>query len=90
MSLSTSEIQQKVKELMTDFVQRSSGWDGEIENDMQLINGGVIDSISLVGLVSILQQEFDIEISVPDITVENFDSVDAITQFVESKMAEAA
>lgn len=86
MGLNETEIHGKVQGIMADFIERSTGWDGDLDADMSLIDGGLVDSISLIGLVSILQQEFDIEITVPDITIENFDNLAAISKLIQAKM----
>ena len=48
-----------------------------------LIGGHVLASFDIVRLVSELMDEFDIEITPPDIVPENFTSVEAIAALVE-------
>ena len=48
-----------------------------------LITGEVLDSVTLVELVSELMEEFDIDIPYEDIVPENFDSIDAMVDVVE-------
>lgn len=49
-----------------------------------LIDAGLLDSFQVIDLVSMLEEEFDIEIDAELVIVENFVSVDAITDMVSS------
>jgi len=57
----------------------------EVEDDLSLIDGGLLDSMSIVLLVQDLQLEFDIDIDFSDITISNFDSINALTKYVGSR-----
>lgn len=48
-----------------------------------LIGDGIIDSFAVINLVSELEDEFDVEISVKDVVKENFQSVKAIAALIE-------
>jgi len=49
----------------------------------RLVEDGLMDSITLVEIVSSLMLELGIEIPYEEITPENFNSIDAITKLVE-------
>ena len=49
----------------------------------ELIDGGLIDSVTLVEIATELMDELNIDIPYEEITPENFNSVDAITSLVE-------
>lgn len=80
-------IHPRVEKIIADFLAASIGWDDPVEGDMSLIDGGLIDSLSIVQIVQSLQETFDIEIGVSDMVIDNFDTVDAITTFIEGKLA---
>ena len=48
-----------------------------------IIEGGYLDSFELMALITMLSEEFDIEIDISEIIPENFNSIDAITAMVE-------
>ena len=49
----------------------------------ELIDGGILDSVTLVEIATELMDEFDIDIPYEEITPENFNSIDAMTELVE-------
>ena len=60
----------KIMEILEDM---NLGVDLEICDD--LVDGGVLSSLDLVGLVSELNEAFDITIPARELTPENFNSV---------------
>ena len=55
-----------------------------LENVLNIVEGGYIDSFELMLLITTLCEQFGIEISIDDITPENFNSIDAISAMVDS------
>lgn len=69
---------------LLDLLQRTCpGIDFECSDS--LIDDGVLDSLDIVTIVSVLMDEYGIEISVDDLVPENFNSVETIYALVESK-----
>jgi len=52
-----------------------------------LIESGIIDSIGIQLLIAFLENKFFIEIADYEVVPDNFESVDAITMFVQNKKA---
>ena len=52
-----------------------------------LIDDGLIDSLDIVAVVTELMEAFDVELGVDDLTPENFNSVEAIEELIESKQS---
>lgn len=55
-----------------------------LENVTDIIEGGYIDSFELMSLVVRLNETFGIEITINELTPENFNSVEAISAMVEN------
>ena len=54
-----------------------------LEGISNIVEGGYIDSFELLMLITALSEEFNIDISVDDITPENFNSVNCIVEMIE-------
>ena len=57
-----------------------------LENVVEIIEGGYIDSFELIALISNINEKYGIEITIEDLIPENFNSVDAMTQLIERKI----
>ena len=56
----------------------------DFETETALIDDGLIDSLDIVAVVTELMEAFDVELGVDDLTPENFNSVEAIEELIES------
>lgn len=77
------EDNQKMREEVLE-VLRSVKSDVDYENETEMIDGGILDSFDIIGIVSELNDAFDIDISFDEIEPENFNTFDAIVSLVES------
>ena len=59
----------------------------DFETETALIDDGLIDSLDIVAVVTELMEAFDVELGVDDLTPENFNSVEAIEELLESKQS---
>lgn len=59
----------------------------DFEQETALIDDGLIDSLDIVAVVTELMEAFDVELGVDDLTPENFNSVEAIEELIESKQS---
>lgn len=64
---------QKILELLREINPYES-----IEEDTLLIEDGILDSVGVVTLVSLLEEEFEIEIPGEEMIPENFTTVAAV------------
>ena len=60
----------------------------EFEGNEHLIDNEDLDSLSIVEVVSAIDEEFDVEIGVKDIIPENFNSVEAIWNLIQKLLDE--
>jgi len=79
---------EKIREIVQETID-ASGLDIEVDDELSLVEGGLLDSMSIVKLVQELQQAFDIDIDFSDITISNFDSIKVLTEYVEARKAGA-
>ena len=86
-----NEIKQITKQIVIEIITLNNGADEkpvEFEDDDSLIDGGVIDSIGAVQLIEECIQNFDILIHPAELSLENFDTVNRICEFIQSKLME--
>jgi len=57
----------------------------KIGNDDLLLEGGIIDSLGILHVVTYLEHEFKITISDDDLVPENFQTIERMASFVHSK-----
>lgn len=57
-----------------------------LTNDLKLIDEGILDSYGVYELLLFLEGEFSIDIKDEEVITRNFESIDAITSFIESKL----
>ncbi|MBE5942841.1 MAG: acyl carrier protein [Lachnospiraceae bacterium] len=62
--------------------------DVDFEKEESLIDGGILDSFDIVGVVAELCEEFDITITADQLEPENFNSAKAILKLVEEILDE--
>ena len=73
------------KQIMEILTEICPGID--FESEKALIDDGLIDSLDIVAVVTELMEAFDVELGVDDLTPENFNSVEAIEELIESKQS---
>lgn len=79
---------ESVAAVVRDFIEQELvyGGEGNFDQDADLIERGVIDSMSLLRLVSFLEDRYHIEIQDEDLVPDNFRSVGAIKSFVTRRL----
>jgi acyl carrier protein len=76
------------EERIRSFIQTDvqyAGRPSELTEDTSLLESGALDSLGIVKLVSFLEQEFGITISDEELVPRHFESIRAISMFIESK-----
>ena len=58
----------------------------DFESSDELVDDGTLDSLTVVGIISDLSAEFDVELPYEEIVPENFNSVDAMAALFEKYM----
>jgi len=78
------EIRKTLKELiLSEFLPGEDP--SQLTDTTALISGGVIDSIAILKLVSILEEQYGIEFAAHEVDAEHFDTIGQIAELVLSK-----
>lgn len=72
-------MRDEILEILCDINEDIANYEGE-----NLLQDGLIDSLSVIDLVSELCDRFDINISAKYIVEDNFKSIESIVRLVES------
>lgn len=78
------DVERGVREFLKDNVVVRQK-DGEVSADESLLDSGILDSASILELVSFLEGRFDFAISDEELLPENFETINAIVALVEAK-----
>jgi len=77
-------MKEKIKEiLLAEFIEVENP--DELTYDLALLSSGVLDSISILQLVDVLEKEFSIEFEPHELDKDLFDTIDKIASLVEAK-----
>lgn len=81
--MSTTE---RIKDLMASNLHWSGSW-ADVDEAYPLLEKQVVDSLGMITLISLLEEEFDVEIDDRDVVPSNFATIGQIAALVESKRA---
>ncbi|WP_458626145.1 acyl carrier protein [Winogradskyella sp. PC D3.3] len=80
-------IETDIKTKIKNYIIQSTFDDIEkIKDDTLIFEEGILDSMGLLFLIEFLQEEFNLTTSDEELVVENFQSINNIIAFIESKM----
>jgi acyl carrier protein len=82
--VSTDETAKRIRQLMADNLTFSGSW-SQVDEDYPLLAKAVIDSLGMMKLVALVEEELDIEIDDDDIVPDNWRTIRHIAGLVESK-----
>lgn len=75
------------KSLITDYVKKSTYKEPHlIKEDTLLFREGFFDSMGFVLLIDFIEESYGIKTSDEDLVEENFESINAISEFVSKKV----
>ncbi len=64
--------------------------DGQFSDDDSFLEKGIIDSTSVLELVSLLERQYQIKIEDEDLVPDNLDSINNLSRFIQTKLQRAA
>ena len=62
-----------------------NGSNSELDETENLLAAGIIDSLGILRLVSFVEEKFGIEVPDEDVTIDNFQSVKSMSDYVASQ-----
>lgn len=86
-----NEIREVTRKIILEIITLNTEADEnpvKFEDEDSLIDGGIIDSIGAVQLIEECIQNFNVLIHPAELSLENFDTVNRICQFIQSKLVE--
>jgi len=78
--LNPATIKEKLRRFLLENF--ASAGDVRIEDDHSLLQLGIIDSLSLVNIISYIEEEFDIKVSPRDFFPGNFDTIAKAADYI--------
>ena len=60
-----------------------------LDNDLPLIEEGIIDSLGIFLLIAFIEDQFKIKIRPEDVVMDNFESVNAIKRLISPRLLSA-
>lgn len=81
--IGTVDVSKKVRNYI---ISASLANTDHIENDTLIFETGLLDSMGLLFLIEFIKEEFKVETQDEELVVENFESINSIVAFVESKL----
>lgn len=78
-----------IKLKVREFIEQKSPTvrQGKFLDTDSLLDNNIIDSMGFLDLVTFVENEFDITIEDDELLTENFESIEAITEFVKTKIS---
>lgn len=76
-------MEEKILEILEEHCEEALEYEGD-----NMMEDGVIDSFTVINVVSDLEEEFDIEIDAKYVVAENFRNKEAIIALVQKLMEE--
>jgi acyl carrier protein len=76
-------IEERVREIILERVPKSRK-EGLV-NSTQLLTSGLLDSLGILDIVTILEQKFDLTVNDEELVPEHFESIESISAFIKKK-----
>lgn len=83
----------EIEERIRDFLAKSILFTEEgfpYSDEVSLLDNGIVDSLGVMELVTLVQTEFGVNVNPLEVTPENFDSVARLAAYIRTKTAAVA
>lgn len=69
---------------LTVYLREQLNIDQPVDGDTELFSSGLLDSVSMVNLITFIEEKSRVIVQPGDVTLENFDSISRIVAYVRS------
>jgi len=75
--------------ILAGYIEKelAKGRKTKIDYEEDLLSEGIIDSLGILQLVAFIEDEFGVHIEDEDVVLENFQSVSALTNYLNARRA---
>ena len=76
----------RAEQILTDFIAAElvgQRLEGELAAEDDLLGSGLVDSLGVMRLVRFLEERWSVRVGAADVTLENFMTVRAVTDYLE-------
>ena len=84
---------ESVSQVLRDYIAEefASGDPNQIPHDDEsLVESGIIDSLGIFLVIGFIEERFGVQVALEDIVLENFETVNAITNLVAERLSSVA
>jgi len=87
--MTTQNMEEEIRQyILSEFLPGEKP--ANLLNDTPLRTSGVLDSVATLRMVTFVEEHFGITVEAHEASVENFDSINSIVAFIESKKQSAS
>lgn len=74
---------EEIKEYLKELIEEATG--EYVEDDTQLFDEEILDSMSILYMIGEIESHFDIELPPDEVVESNYGSVNAMAEYIDSK-----
>jgi len=72
-------------EILSEYIRGETGYEGELDPDLDLLEKQVLDSFSVVQWAMFIQERFEVELEAEELVRDNLSSFSRVIALVNSK-----
>jgi len=77
-------------EILSDYIRGETGYEGQLDPDLDLLEKQILDSFSVVQWAMFIQQRFGVELEAEELVRDNLSSFSKVIALVNSKKSAGA
>ena len=77
-------------EILRDYIRSETGYDGELEADLDLLDEQILDSFSIVQMAVFIQDRFALELDANDLVRDNLASLSKMVELIARRRSTTA